>query len=92
MVPAQVQVVAALVHLLLPAHLLVPARLPVLRPVLAALQAVVALAHLAVVVLVEVAPQLTRSCSAAMAGISRSPGRPMCGPAPRLRRKQKRRP
>ena len=71
------QVVAVRAHLPDLEHLLALSRWPVLRPVLAQLQAVAALAHLAVVVPVEVAPQLTRSCSVAMAGISRSPGPPM---------------
>ena len=44
------------------------------------------------VVGVEVAPPLTRSFSAAMAGTLPSPGPPMYAPAPRSRRKPKRRP
>lgn len=75
---ARLQVVVVLAHLPdleqhRPAleHLLVPARqvvaLLALRPVLAQLQAVAA---------VEVAPRLTRLFSAAMAGISPSPGPP----------------
>ena len=95
LVPARPPVVAVLAHHL-PALAHSPARALLralaLRPVLAQLQAVVALAHLAVLVRVEVALQLTRSFSAAMAGTLPSPGPPMCAPAPRSRRKPNCRP
>ena len=98
-VPAQLPVLALRqVDLVLPpslqvvvvlAHLPVRAQLPVraLRQVEAVLPAV-----LLAVSAGEVAPQLTRSSSAAMAGTTPSAGPPTYTLAPRSRRKPKRRP
>ena len=67
------------------------ARLPLLAQPLVLVQ----LPHLALLpeeVVVEVVPQLTRSFSAAMAGVLPPPGPPMYKPVPRSRCKPKLRP
>jgi hypothetical protein len=98
---AQPQVVVGLALLPVRVDLVLPVLVRLLPlPVLAHLldlplpQAVAALAHLRVgaVLAAAAVPLPTRSFSAAMAGISRSPGRPMYAPVPRSRRKPKRRP
>ena len=97
---APVQVVAALVGLALRPLPQLPQVLPLLakdvvvpEPRLLPVQPqLLAQAPQEAAVAEEAVELLTRSLSAAMAGISPSPGPPMYAPAPRSRRKPKRRP